>query len=236
MRLNGFTVFSTLALSTCLSHAASVNEAVVSLGNRDVLDTGVAIREEAINAANGVDVVDENEDIANEDENEGADEKENVGENEEGNVDENLDEENNENLNDNVDENVDQNEDKNNNNDNNDNQNDLNNVGQVLNGSLGDSFNDINIDPNDIQGSLGQNILNLLLSMGICNFNLNSLSGLNLGNEIQLLLQLQQLQQLQALGIVNSFTVDQLIQREILSNTFNLSEFRGILYRHRPVA
>ncbi|KAI0428295.1 hypothetical protein F5Y09DRAFT_291829 [Xylaria sp. FL1042] len=100
---------------------------------------------------------------------------------------------------------------------------DNNNLGQLLNGTLGDGFNDINIDPNDIQGSLGQNILDLLLSMGICNFDLSSLGGLGLGNEIQLLIQLQQLQQLQALGIVNSFTVDQLIQREILSQTFNLN-------------
>ncbi|KAJ2976967.1 hypothetical protein NUW58_g7954 [Xylaria curta] len=59
--------------------------------------------------------------------------------------------------------------------------------------------------------------------MGICNFNLNSLQGLGLGNQIQLLLQLQQLQQLQSLGLVNSFAVDQLIQREILSRTFNLN-------------
>ncbi|KAI1281103.1 hypothetical protein F5Y07DRAFT_412963 [Xylaria sp. FL0933] len=103
------------------------------------------------------------------------------------------------------------------------NNNDNNNIGQLLNGTLGDSFNDINIDPNDIEGSLGQNILDLLLSMGICNFDLGSLGGLGLGNEIQLLIQLQQLQQLQALGIVNSFTVDQLIQREILSQTFNLN-------------
>ncbi|KAJ8133506.1 hypothetical protein O1611_g115 [Lasiodiplodia mahajangana] len=101
------------------------------------------------------------------------------------------------------------------------------NLGQIVNGDLGNGFEDINIDPNDIQGSLGQNILDLMLAMGICNFNLNSLQGLGLGNEIQLLLQLQQLQQLQALGIINSFAVDQLIQQEILSQTFNL----GIIKR-----
>ncbi|KAI0459360.1 hypothetical protein F5B21DRAFT_526087 [Xylaria acuta] len=105
-------------------------------------------------------------------------------------------------------------------------ENNAENGNENLNGNLEDSFNDINIDPNDIQGSLGQNILDLLLAMGICNFNLNSLQGLSLGNEIQLLLQLQQLQQLQALGIVNSFAVDQLIQREILSKTFNLDIIR----------
>ncbi|KAI0104750.1 hypothetical protein GGR51DRAFT_218196 [Nemania sp. FL0031] len=101
------------------------------------------------------------------------------------------------------------------------------NLGQIVNGDLGNSFDDINIDPNDIQGSLGQNILDLMLALGICNFNLNSLQGLGLGNEIQLLLQLQQLQQLQALGIINPFAVDQLIQQEILSQTFNL----GIIKR-----
>ncbi|KAJ8123830.1 hypothetical protein ONZ43_g313 [Nemania bipapillata] len=101
---------------------------------------------------------------------------------------------------------------------------------QNLNGDLGNSFEDINIDPNDIQGSIGQNILDLMLAMGICNFNLNSLQGLGLGNEIQLLLQLQQLQQLQALGIINPFAVDQLIQQEILSQTFNLAG-AGIIKR-----
>jgi len=99
-----------------------------------------------------------------------------------------------------------------------------NNDNLDIDGALQNELNDINIDPNDIQGSLGQNILDLMLALGICNFNLNSIQGLSLGNEIQLLLQLQQLQQLQALGIVNSFAVDQLIQQEILSQTFNLSK------------
>lgn len=110
----------------------------------------------------------------------------------------------------------------NNNDEKNDDQNENENLDQILNGELGNGFQDINIDPNDILGSLGQNIFDLLLAMGICNFNLNSLQGLGLGNQIQLLLQLQQLQQLQALGIVNSLTVDQLFQQEILSQTFNL--------------
>lgn len=114
------------------------------------------------------------------------------------------------------------NNENNNNDDKNNGQNGNENLDQILNGELGNGFQDINIDPNDILGSLGQNIFDLLLGMGICNFNLNSLQGLGLGNQIQLLLQLQQLQQLQSLGIVNSFTVDQLIQREILSRTFNL--------------
>lgn len=87
--------------------------------------------------------------------------------------------------------------------------------------------NDINIDPDDIQGSLGQNILDLMRALGICNFSFDSIEGLglSLGNEIQLLLQLQQLQQLQALGLVNSFAVDQLVQQEILSRNFNLSMY-----------
>ncbi|KAI1298964.1 hypothetical protein F5Y03DRAFT_397913 [Xylaria venustula] len=102
-------------------------------------------------------------------------------------------------------------------------QNGSNTVGQSLNGTLGDGGNNINVDPNDIQGSLGQNILDLLLSMGVSNFDLNSLGGLGVGDEIQLFIQLQQLQQLQALGIISSATVDQLIQQEILSQNFNLS-------------
>lgn len=110
----------------------------------------------------------------------------------------------------------------------NDGQNNDGSLDQNLNGELGSGFEDINIDPNDIQGSLGQNILDLMLALGICNFNLNSLQGLGLGNEIQLLLQLQQLQQLQALGIVNSFSVDQLIQQEILSQTFNLGKSESV--------
>ncbi|KAI0508352.1 hypothetical protein F5B22DRAFT_620916 [Xylaria bambusicola] len=231
MRLNGLTVFSTLALSACLSHAASVNEAATSL--RSISNAGVAIQSDRVsdNAVvdNSANVVEENENQDDEIDN-NEEEEEEAEENDE-NGEENVDENENEGENENVDENLDQNDNKNNDNNNdnnnddaeNNNKDDLNNIGQFLNGSLGDGFNDILIDPNDIQGSLGQNILNLLLSMGICNFNIGSLGGLSLGNEIQLLLQLQQLQQLQALGIVNSFTIDQLIQREILSKTFNLN-------------
>ncbi|KAK5630134.1 hypothetical protein RRF57_005849 [Xylaria bambusicola] len=225
MRLNRLTVFSTLALSACLSHAVSVNEATTSLNERSISNAGVGIQSGRVsdNAAldNSANVIDENQNQDDKTEDSNQEEVEDNDKNGEDSVDDNENERGNEN----VDQNLDQNEGKNNDAENDD-QNGLNNIGQFLNGSLGDSFNDILIDPNDIQGSLEQNILNLLLSMGICNFNLGSLGGLSLGNEVQLLLQLQQLQQLQALGIVNSFTVDQLIQREILSNTFNLSEFQ----------
>ncbi|KAI0200045.1 hypothetical protein F4808DRAFT_175622 [Astrocystis sublimbata] len=98
-------------------------------------------------------------------------------------------------------------------------------LGDLIDG-LGDSLKGIEIDPKDVRGSLAQSILDLMLAMGICNFNLGSLRGLNVGNEIQLLLQLQQLQQLQALGLINPFAVDQLIQREILSKSFNLDIIR----------
>ncbi|TGJ80177.1 hypothetical protein E0Z10_g8574 [Xylaria hypoxylon] len=163
MQIKCFTLFSTLALSACVSRAAAENEAIVPIAQGGATNVTADIRNGSA-IADGGNAADQNE-------------------NEDGN----------------------------------------NNLDQLLNGNLGNSFDDINIDPNDIQGSLGQNILDLLLSMGICNFNLNSLQGLSLGNEIQLLLQLQQLQQLQSLGVVNSFTVDQLIQREILSRTFNLN-------------
>ncbi|KAI0913698.1 hypothetical protein F4823DRAFT_640930 [Ustulina deusta] len=171
MKINGLTVFSTLALFASLSVAA--------IDQGDASNVAVQIQGDSIGnnsaVADGADAVNQNEDQGNNNEDE-----DNAGQN--GSI----------------------------------------NLGQFINGTLGDGL-DINIDPNDIQGSLGQNILNLLLSMGICNFNLNSLGGLSLGNEIQLLLQLQQLQQLQVLGIVNSFTVDQIIQREILSQSFNLN-------------
>ncbi len=177
MKINGLTVFSTLALFASLSVAA--------IDQGDASNVAVQIQGDSIGnnsaVADGADAVNQNEDQGNNNEDE-----DNAGQN--GSI----------------------------------------NLGQFINGTLGDGL-DINIDPNDIQGSLGQNILNLLLSMGICNFNLNSLGGLSLGNEIQLLLQLQQLQQLQVLGIVNPFTVDQIIQREILSQSFNLSEFQSDL-------
>ncbi|KAI1104120.1 hypothetical protein F4804DRAFT_207680 [Jackrogersella minutella] len=81
----------------------------------------------------------------------------------------------------------------------------------------------IDIDQNNLQGSLQQNIGNMMLSLGVCNFNLGSISGIGINNQIQLLLQLQQLQQLQQLGLVNSVSVQQLIQQELLLNNFNLN-------------
>ncbi|KAF2970847.1 hypothetical protein GQX73_g2712 [Xylaria multiplex] len=192
MKINGIALFSTLALSACLSRAAVENGAVAAVDQGDAANVAIQVQGDVAgnnsSVADGADAVDENE-------NENGNENENENENQdnEDTAEENAGQDNNLDL------------------------------GQILNGTLGNGFDDINIDPNNIQGSLGQNILDLLLSMGICNFNLNSLNGLSLGNEIQLLLQLQQLQQLQALGIINSFTVDQLIQREILSRTFNLN-------------
>ncbi|KAI8947722.1 hypothetical protein F4801DRAFT_495026 [Xylaria longipes] len=183
MKIYGLAVFSTLALSACLSRSVNDAEVIASVGQGDAANVDAEVQAGVI--GNNSAVAD-GSDEANQNEN-----QDNQNEGEENDV---------ENGNDNVDEN--------------------------LNGNLEDSFQDINIDPNDIQGSLGQNILDLMLALGICNFNLNSLQGLSLGNEIQLLLQLQQLQQLQALGIVNSFAVDQLIQQEILSRTFNLDIIR----------
>ncbi|KAI0022542.1 hypothetical protein F4780DRAFT_180471 [Xylariomycetidae sp. FL0641] len=92
----------------------------------------------------------------------------------------------------------------------------LDNFDEGLDGEFG-------IDPNDVQGSIDQGIEDLMLSMGICDFDLGGIAGLGLGDELQLLLQLQQLAQLQQLGIVNSFAVDQLIQQELLLNNFSLN-------------
>ncbi|KAI0848974.1 hypothetical protein F5Y00DRAFT_262132 [Daldinia vernicosa] len=82
--------------------------------------------------------------------------------------------------------------------------------------------NDQDLEENDIKGNLQQNIGNLMLSLGVCNFDIGSISGIGVGSQIQLLLQLQQLAQLQQLGLVNSFSIEQLIRQEILLNNFNL--------------
>ncbi|RYP11587.1 hypothetical protein DL765_007687 [Monosporascus sp. GIB2] len=63
----------------------------------------------------------------------------------------------------------------------------------------------------------------LMFGLGVCSFNVDSLVGLGLDDQIQLVLQLQQLAQLEALGLVNAFAVDQLVQKEIFLSNFNLS-------------
>jgi hypothetical protein len=190
MKFHGISVFSTLALTACLSGAVAEKEAAASAVQGDAAaNAAPEVQGEIVgnNTAitNATDAVDQNENQ----------EKQNNGQENVNRIGNNA------------------------------------NIGQDVNGNLDNSFNDINIDPNDIQGSLGRNILDLMLALGICNFNLNSIQGLGLGSEIQLLLQLQQLQQLQALGIVNSFAVDQLIQQEILSRNFNLSKSLLLLSR-----
>ncbi|KAI1093531.1 hypothetical protein F5B19DRAFT_491374 [Rostrohypoxylon terebratum] len=105
-----------------------------------------------------------------------------------------------------------------------DNQNNDGNLQQEL-GDL-ENLNGINIDPNDLEGSLQSNIGNLMLGLGICNFNIGSIGNIGIGNQIQLLLQLQQLQQLQQLGLVNSFSIQQLLQQELLLGRFNLNIFK----------
>ncbi|KAI1779624.1 hypothetical protein F4818DRAFT_436927 [Hypoxylon cercidicola] len=84
----------------------------------------------------------------------------------------------------------------------------------------------LNIDQNDLEGSLLQNIEALMLGLGICNFNFGILGGIGINDQIQLLLQLQQLQQLAQLGLVNSASIEQLIQQELLLNNFNLNIFK----------
>lgn len=84
-------------------------------------------------------------------------------------------------------------------------------------------INGLNLDSNNLQGSLVGNIEQLLLSMGLCNFDSNSLSGLGINNSFQLMLQLQQLGQLMSLGLVSSSSVEQLLQQEFLSNNFGQS-------------
>ena len=83
------------------------------------------------------------------------------------------------------------------------NQDDNQNNDEDLQQELGDleNLNGINIDPNNLEGSLQQNIGSLMLGLGICNFDIGSIGGIGIGNQIQLLLQLQQLQQLQQLDV-----------------------------------
>lgn len=83
---------------------------------------------------------------------------------------------------------------------------------------------DVNLDENDISGSLNQHVQDLMFLLGVCNFDINSLIGLGVNDQIQLILQLQQLQQLQALGLVDAFGVAQLVQQELFLNNFSLSE------------
>lgn len=83
---------------------------------------------------------------------------------------------------------------------------------------------DVNLDENDISGSLSQHVEDLMFLLGVCNFDINSLVGLGVNDQIQLILQLQQLQQLQALGLIDSFGIAQLVQQELFLNNFNLSE------------
>ncbi|KAI4859232.1 hypothetical protein F4820DRAFT_440467 [Hypoxylon rubiginosum] len=84
----------------------------------------------------------------------------------------------------------------------------------------------INIDQNNLEESLLQNLEGLMLGLGICNFDFGSLSGIGINDQIQLLLQLQQFAQLEQLGLVNSFSIEQLIQQELLLNNFNLNIFK----------
>ncbi|KAL7629046.1 hypothetical protein AAE478_000564 [Parahypoxylon ruwenzoriense] len=222
MKFSTGPLFATLALTAYLPNILAAEGLAASKGSvavftREVANNGTA-------AANGTEAVEagkneenNNEDDENVDENadeeENANEEENVDEEqnadeEDANQDENVDENVDENADENVDENVDENNNENNNENNDENLDDVDNI---------------DIDENNIEESLRQNIGDLMLSLGICNFDINSLLGLGLGNQIQLLLQLQQLAQLQQLGIVNSFSIEQLIQQEILLNNFNLN-------------
>lgn len=205
MKFTSGPLFATLALTAYLPSILAVDGFAASRGSvamfrRELANNGTA-------AANGTEVdagqAENNEENAEENVDENADEEEAVddqGNAEEENVDdqENVDEEN-------QDENNDENLEEN-----------LEDV---------ENLDDVNIDENNVEGSLQENIGEIMLSLGICNFNIGSLSGIGINNQIQLLLQLQQLQQLQALGIVNSFSIEQLIQQELLLNNFNLSKF-----------
>lgn len=84
-----------------------------------------------------------------------------------------------------------------------------------------------NLDPNNLQASLASNIGQLMLALGVCNFNVNSLRGLSIVQEVQLLNQVQQLAQLRALGVINPQVANQLLQPQNLIVNLN----KGIIKR-----
>lgn len=87
---------------------------------------------------------------------------------------------------------------------------------------IAENLGGINIDNNNLEQSLQDNIGQLMFNMGICNFNSQQLGGIGVGNQVQLLLQLQQLQQLQSLGLVNNFGVNNIIQQNLLQSGLNI--------------
>ena len=98
------------------------------------------------------------------------------------------------------------------------NENDVNEVEKYI------QDDNVQLDPNDISGSLNLHVQDLMFGLGVCNFDINSLFGLGVNDQIQLILQLQQLQQLQLLGLVDPVSIAQLVQQELLLNNFRLSK------------
>ena len=88
---------------------------------------------------------------------------------------------------------------------------------EVINGTAGleQGRGNLQLDSNDLEGSVSNNINDLLLGVGICNFNVDALNQLNLAQEVQMLVQLQQLVQLEQLGLVSVNAIDALIQQEL---------------------
>lgn len=84
-----------------------------------------------------------------------------------------------------------------------------------------------NLDPNNLKTSLAHNIGQLMLALGICNFDVNSISGLNVVQEVQLLGQVQQLAQLRALGVISPQAANQLLQPQNLIVNLN----KGVIKR-----
>ncbi|KAI8956909.1 hypothetical protein F5Y11DRAFT_124741 [Daldinia sp. FL1419] len=201
MKLAAGPLFTTLALIAYLPSILAGQGLAANKGSIAVRSAGLAYNGTASgNDAGQVNQGDDNNDDAGKNADDDNDQESD--ENEEGNADdqENADDEN-------------QNQDDNANDDQNNDQNADENL---------DENKDDNNDKNNIKDNLQQNIGNLMLSLGVCDFDLGSLSGIGVGNQIQLLLQLQQLAQLQQLGLVNSFSIEQLVRQEILRNNFNL--------------
>ncbi|KAI2782476.1 hypothetical protein F4815DRAFT_463383 [Daldinia loculata] len=201
MKFTAGPLFTTLALIAYLPSILAVERLAANQGAVAVLSSGLATNGTA--AGNGTEVVnsDQGEDNKDGTENDAEDNNDQNNDNNDANDEESADDQ----------QNADE-ENKNQDDNEKDNQNDDQDLEENLD----------NANENDIKGNLEQNIGNLMLSLGICDFNIGSIGGIGIGSQIQLLLQLQQLAQLQQLGLVNSFSIEQLIRQEILLNNFNL--------------
>ncbi|KAI1800268.1 hypothetical protein F4811DRAFT_46958 [Daldinia bambusicola] len=235
MKLTAGPLFTVLALIAYLPSILAVDGLAahrrsVAISSQELANNGTAGGNDA--GAVNPDQNEDNKDDAGQDAEENKDEDDdNANEEENADGQNDADEENNnqdDNANENEDQNNDENLDDNNNDDNNNDDDNLDDNNNLDDDNLDDdnldddNLDDDNLDNGNIKDNLQQNIGELMLLLGVCNFDLGSIGGIGVGNQIQLLLQLQQLAQLQQLGLVNSNSIEQLLRQELLLKNFNL--------------